>query len=177
MWHLNREARTTLVQRVCKAMKASRRRFGHLEVTSDSGVLPPVNPALSLSSQVHFFKHSLLHRKLNGPHNVLGPWVRPLNKMGMALWECTSTVHCIRCLATFMLAFPYVLDEYQYKIPAVLNVPVFCDSSCINGWQKIFVFFLQLFYYSITALKFFPSRDERWPQGSGKSWDQLQWLH
>lgn len=101
----------TLVQRVGKAMKPSRRRFGHLEVTSYSGVLPPVNPALCFSSQVHFFKPSLLHPKLNGPHNVLGPWVRPLNKMGMALLECTLTLHPIRFLAIVILAFLYLMDE------------------------------------------------------------------
>lgn len=47
-WHLNREARTTLAQRVCRVMEPSWRLFGHLEVTPYSGALCQVDPVIML---------------------------------------------------------------------------------------------------------------------------------
>lgn len=72
-WHLHREARTTLVRRVCKVMGPSWLLFSHLEVASYTvASSQPCHCASHsfMSSSIHFFtKHLLDHLLCDRPRD------------------------------------------------------------------------------------------------------------
>lgn len=77
------------------------------------------------------------------------------------------------CLIASSLA---ILYEHQYKNPGISDVPIFCDSPCMNGWQRtlhvssIAILWRQLFHSSLLRMKGDPRAVERVhnPEGETK---------